>query len=153
MGVIINEFDIAGLDRDEISGEHLKNDFIYIAGGNTSALSRTEKNKGGPIDKGHIGKGKIYIGISVLSIDISYVEHIDDRAKAAGLADLAALNVSPFYSLPQYKSMTYEDIMDKVFDLDMDCLFIIAISNRQTIELKGDEKRIAGHDRWKLLTV
>lgn len=138
MGLIVDMLDVA-VDTPREAAEKLKkNDYIYVAGGNTFYLLQEMKKSGADqmiIDE--VNAGKLYMGESagamVTSKNIGYVKAMDPIRKAPELTDLDALGLVEFYTVPHYLNAPFEKAAQSMVDDYTGKLKLVPISNSQAI--------------------
>jgi len=147
LGMIIDELELTECSSDEISEKLIKNDYIYVSGGNTffllQEIKRTEADK---IIIEQIEKGKIYIGASagsmILAPDIEYVKYMDDCKKAIELSSYSALKAVDFYPLPHHTNFPFKKSVEKIIAEYGKKIKLMPISNSQVITVKGNTVKI-----------
>jgi dipeptidase E len=147
LGLIVDELEITTATNEEISKKILKNNYIYVTGGNTFFLLQELKRTGADnVITVQINSGKIYIGESagsmILSPDIEYVQEMDDRRKAKELNDNLALSVIKFYPLPHHTNFPFKKAVEKIIAKYESELKLVPISNSQVITVKGNRMKI-----------
>lgn len=150
LGLIICELDISNTSKEKIEEIILKNDFIYVSGGNTFyLLQELQKSGADKIIVSEIEKGKIYIGASagsvILAKNIKYIEKMDDSSKAKNLTDYNALNIIDFYPLPHHTNEPFKELVENIITEYQSKLDLVTISNTQVILVKGNDITIAGN--------
>lgn len=142
-GLIIDELEISTATKDEIQNKLLKNEYIYISGGNTFFLLKEMKRTG--TDKiliEQVSSGKLYIGESagaiILSPNIEYAKEMDDY-KAVDLESYDSLNLINFYPLPHYKDFPFQEITEKIVSKLTEKINLCPFSNTQAIVVHGNE--------------
>lgn len=150
LGILIDELDIDSNNYERIAEKILKNDYLFVSGGNTFYLLQELKNSGADqliID--HITKGKLYIGVSagsvILSPNIEYIKLLDDPGKANKLNGFTGLNILDFYPLPHYTNEPFREAVEGTIYQKKDILNLVPISNTEAIEVKGENYTVIGN--------
>ena len=125
----------------------MKNDLIYVTGGNTFFLLQELKRTGA--DKiliQEIENGKCYIGESagaiVVSPNIEYSSEMDCVEKAPNLIDYAGLNLVDFYVVPHFKNWEMGKAVEKIVATYSSTLCLNVISDSQAILIRNNEIEI-----------
>ena len=147
LGLIIDELDISIAPASEISSKLKRNDFIYVAGGNTFyLLQELQKTGADKIIIDEVNAGKLYIGESagamIVSANIEYVKLMDNIKKAPELQSLTALNLLDFYVVPHYNNPPFEECTQKMLDCYSQNLNLIPISNNELIMVADTSVKI-----------
>jgi len=147
LGMIIDELDISCSDKDQIINKIEKNDFIFVAGGNTFyLLQEMIKSKAYDIIIQAIESGKPYIGSSagsiITSTDIQYIDRMDSPKKAPELNQTKGLSLINFYPLPHYTNAPFKKISGKIYEDYKGKINIQPISNNQIIIVQDSNIRI-----------
>lgn len=153
LGLIIDELDISTATYEIIDSKIKKNDFIFVAGGNTFFLLQELRRTGA--DKvlvREINKGKLYIGESagaiVVSPDIGYSAIMDSVEKAPGLQDYTGLNLIDFYVVPHYKNWEMGKAADEIISLYANKLDLRIISDAQAIFIDNNKIEIKNKQQF-----
>jgi dipeptidase E len=138
LGLRIDELEIATASNHEISEKLIRNEYIYISGGNTFFLLQELRRTGADqviIDQ--INAGKLYIGESagsmVVSPCIEYAQTLDNHKKAPLLQSFSALDVIDFYPLPHHTNFPFKKAVEKTIAKYETSLKLCPISNSQVI--------------------
>jgi dipeptidase E len=147
LGMVIDELDISCSDKETITSKIIKNDFIFIAGGNTFyLLQEMIKSEAYETIIKAIESGKPYIGSSAGSIitskDIQYIDRMDSPKKAPDLKQTKGLSIIDFYPLPHFTNAPFKKIAGKIYEEYKDKLDIQPISNDQMIIVQDNNFRI-----------
>lgn len=147
LGLTVDELDVSSSSYETIMNKLRRNDFIYVAGGNTFYLLQELRKTGA--DKAliqEICKGKLYIGESagaiIVSPDIGYSAEMDCVEKAPDLNSYAGLNVVDFYTVPHFKNWEMGKAALNIITTYSDSLNLKIISDNQAILVEGNEVRI-----------
>lgn len=138
MGLVVDLLDVAVDTSGEAKEKLRKNDYIYVAGGNTFYLLQEMKKSGADqIIIEEANAGKLYMGESagamVTSKNIEYVKAMDPIRKAPELTDLDALGLVAFYPVPHYLNAPFEKAAQSMVDDYTGKLKLVPISNSQAI--------------------
>lgn len=143
LGMTVDILDIAEASAGETAEKLRKNDFIYVAGGNTFYLLQEMKKSGADqfiIEE--VNGGKLYMGESagamVTSRNVEYVKAMDPIRKAPELTDLDALGLVDFCTVPHYLNAPFEKAAQSMVDDYTGKLELITISNSQAILVSGE---------------
>ena len=146
LGVHVDVLEISTQDPDEIKKRIMKNDYIYVSGGNTFYLLQEMKKK--RVDeciKQEIGKGKLYIGESagsmILSPNIQYVTIMDDERKGPMNNDYDALNIVDFFPVPHYGNFPFKKKVKRIMEA-YKTINLVPINNHQVILVNGEDYSI-----------
>lgn len=144
LGVSVDELEISTASKEEIESKLQKNDYIYIAGGNTFFLLQELKRTGA--DKliiEQINLGKMYVGESagtiVLSRNIEYVKEMDDFAAAPKLGSFSSLGLVDFYPVPHHTNFPFKESVENIISNYNGELDLYPISNKQAIIVNDNE--------------
>lgn len=149
LGLIVDELEISTSSYETIKRKLEKNDFIYVAGGNTffllQELKRTGANK---VLVQEINKGKLYIGESagaiVVAPDIGYSAEMDSVEKAPELKDYSGLNLIDFYIVPHYKNWEMGKAAEKIIETFSASLDLKVICDNQAVLVENGKVEILG---------
>lgn len=151
-GVIIDELDVSSASQEDIVQTLERNDYIYVAGGNTFFLLQELKRTGADqVIAEQVNAGKCYVGESagsaVLAPSIAYLTGLDDASAAPGLESYASLGLIDFYPLPHYTNPPFADAVEQVL-VDHATLDLRPFSNNQVIAVRGNhiELQTSGDD-------
>ncbi len=147
MGLIVDELEISTASHLEIANKLEKNDYIYVAGGNTFfLLQEMNKSGAGNLIQEQIKAGKLYIGESAGAIlaapDIEYARDTDNPHAAPRLKSFEALNVIDFYPVPHYNDDSMKEAVEEVISKYSSKLHLVPFSNSQAILVTGNEMQI-----------
>lgn len=142
LGMTVDVLDIAESSAGETAEKLRKNDFIYVAGGNTFYLLQEMKKSGADqVIIEEVNGGKLYMGESagamVTSRNVEYVKAMDPIRKAPELTDLDALGLVDFYTVPHYLNAPFEKAAQSMVDDYTGKLKLVPISNSQAILVSG----------------
>ena len=148
MGLVVDELELSTAPYLDIANKLERNDYIYIAGGNTFfLLQKINRSGAGNIIKDQINAGKLFIGESagaiILAPNIEYSKDTDDPLAAPLLKSFEGLNVIDFYPVPHYKSEPLMEAVDIVISKYGNKLPLVPFSNSQAILVREEE--------WKIL--
>ena len=143
-GLVIDELEVSTASREDIVDKLERNEFIYVAGGNTFFLLQELKRTGaGKLIAEQVRAGKCYIGESagsaVLAPSIEYLQRLDDPSAAPDLDSFASLALIDFYPLPHYGNPPFREAVEQVLIEYRDTLDLRPFSNNQAIAIAGDE--------------
>lgn len=144
LGVIVDELDVSTATANEISDKLMRNDYIYVSGGNTFFLLQELRKSGADkVIEEQVAAGKLYIGESagsiIVSPDIEYAKDMDDCAAAPGLVDFSALNLVNFYPVPHRGNFPFEEAVEKIIDVYSGRMELMPISNSEVIMVDGNK--------------
>ena len=147
LGLTVEELELTKASTEEISTKLCKNDYIYIAGGNTFFLLQVLKKTGADkVLTNEILSGKLYIGESagsmIVSPNIEYAKGMDNFKKAPGLENFSALQIVDFYPLPHYTNFPFKKAVDKIISEYASNLKLNPISNGQVITVRGEDIQV-----------
>lgn len=138
LGLIVDELEISIATEEEVARKLIKNDYIYVSGGNTFFLLQEMKKKGADkiiIDQ--VNAGKLYIGESagamVASKNVNYASAMDSVKKALELKDFDSLGLVDFYPVPHYTNFPFKKAVDKIIAQYGSELDLKPISNKEVI--------------------
>lgn len=147
LGVSVDELEISTASKEEIESKLQKNDYIYIAGGNTFFLLQELKRTGA--DKliiEQINLGKMYVGESagtiVMSRNIEYVKEMDDFAAAPKLGSFSSLGLVDFYPVPHHTNFPFKESVENIISNYNGELDLYPISNKQVIIVNDNESEV-----------
>ncbi|UNG18747.1 Type 1 glutamine amidotransferase-like domain-containing protein [Stutzerimonas zhaodongensis] len=146
-GLVIDELEVSAASREEIVGKLERNDYIYVAGGNTFFLLQELKRTGaGKLIAEQVRAGKCYIGESagsaVLAPSIEYLQRLDDPSAAPDLDSFASLALIDFYPLPHYGNPPFKEAVEQVLIEYRNTLDLRPFSNHQAIAIAGNHIEI-----------
>ncbi|MCQ2030509.1 Type 1 glutamine amidotransferase-like domain-containing protein [Stutzerimonas zhaodongensis] len=142
-GMAIDGLEVSTASQQDIADKLERNEFIYVAGGNTFFLLQELKRTGADkLIAEQVRAGKCYIGESagsaVLAPSIEYLQRLDDPSAAPDLDSFASLALVEFYPLPHYGNAPFKDAVDQVLIEYGDSLDLRPFSNHQAIAIVGD---------------
>ena len=142
-GLSIDELEISSASQGDIVQKLERNDYIYVAGGNTFFLLQELKRTGADkLIAAHVRAGKCYIGESagsaVLAPSIEYLQRLDDPSAAPDLDSFSSLALVDFYPLPHYRNAPFKEAVEQVLIEYGDTLDLRPFSNHQVIVVAGD---------------
>ncbi|WP_415845915.1 Type 1 glutamine amidotransferase-like domain-containing protein [Stutzerimonas zhaodongensis] len=142
-GMAIDELEVSTASQQDIADKLERNEFIYVAGGNTFFLLQELKRTGADkLIAEQVRAGKCYIGESagsaVLAPSIEYLQRLDDPSAAPDLDSFASLALVEFYPLPHYGNAPFKDAVDQVLIEYGDSLDLRPFSNHQAIAIVGN---------------
>jgi dipeptidase E len=142
-GLVIDELEVSAASREEIVGKLERNDYIYVAGGNTFFLLQELKRSGADkLIAEQVRAGKLYIGESagsaVLAPSIDYLQRLDDPSGAPDLDSFASLALIDFYPLPHYGNPPFEEAVEQALVEYGDTRDLRPFSNHQAIAIAGN---------------
>lgn len=143
-GLVIDELEVSTASREDIVDKLERNEFIYVAGGNTFFLLQELKRTGADqLIADQVRAGKCYVGESagsaVLAPSIEYLKDLDDASAAPDLDSYASLGLIDFYPLPHYQNAPFADAVERVLIEYGDTLDLRPFSNHQAIAIVGNE--------------
>ncbi len=147
LGMIIEELELSTATNKKIEETIKKNDYIYLAGGNTFYLLQEVKKTGADkIIIEEVLKGKVYIGTSAGAIlvapDIIYSEAMDKKDKAPELRDYRGLALIEQYPLPHHTNRPFKDAVEIILKNYQDKLPLIPYTNSQVIEVQNNRLEV-----------
>ncbi len=142
LGMIVDELEISTASQEEIKEKLLKNDYIFLSGGNTFFLLQELKRTGTDmLIKELILAWKSYIwtsaGSMVLAPNIEYWALMDAPEKAPNLKDFSALNIVNFYLVPHYWEFPFVDATNEIANKYAE-LPLLLLNNQQVACVKGE---------------
>lgn len=142
-GLTIDELEVSTASREDIVETLERNDYIYVAGGNTFFLLQELKRSGADkLIAEQVRAGKCYIGESagsaVLAPSIDYLQRLDDPSAAPELDSYASLALVDFYPLPHYGNAPFAEAVEQVLIEYGDTLDLRPFSNQQAIGISGN---------------
>lgn len=140
LGLCVEILDIEQQNLDIIKETLYRNDYIFVAGGNTFYLLQALRQSGADqAIKDLILQGKLYIGSSagaiVLSAHLDYITALDDRRKAPDLTDLTGLGIVQFAVLPHFSDAPFATVTREIFEQYHSKLVLLPINNQQFMYL------------------
>jgi dipeptidase E len=147
LGMVIDELDISTTNFDDVSRRILRNDYIYVTGGNTFYLLQELRRTG--VDKilsYQIETGKPYIGESagsiILSKNIEYVKDFDDVSAAPDLKSYDSLGLVDFYPLPHFTNPPFAEIAANILLDYQDKIKLLPFSDLQVITMANNRREL-----------
>lgn len=142
-GLAIDELEVSTASQQDIADKLERNEFIYVAGGNTFFLLQELKRSGADkLIAEQVRAGKCYIGESagsaVLAPSIEYLQRLDDPSAAPELDSFASLALVDFYPLPHYGNAPFAEAVEQVLIEYGDTLDLRPFSNQQAICISGN---------------
>ncbi len=157
LGMIIEELELSTATAEEVEATIKRNDYIYVAGGNTFyLLQEVQKTGADKVIIEEVKRGKVYIGTSAGAIlvapDITYSEAMDRKEKAPELKNHKGLGLMKEYPLPHYTNKPFKEAVEIILNDYQNKLPLIPYSNTQVLEVKGDSYQVRGEQspRWGL---
>lgn len=148
-GVTVDELDISTSSAEEIRHKLRKNDYIFVAGGNTFYLLQEMKRTGA--DKliiEEVNKGKLYIGESAGAIiaasDIEYSSAMDSKEEAPDLEEYSGLGLIDFYVVPHSQNWGFDKAVKEIVKAYSEALDLRVIRDSQAILIKDNKVEILG---------
>ena len=144
MKLIVDELDVSTAASEDIANKLMKNDYIYITGGNTFFLLQELKRSGADkIIIEQANAGKMYIGESagamIVSPNIEYASAMDSLKKAPNLKDFDSLNLTDFYTVPHHTNAPFKKAVERIKDQYNSSLDLYPISNKEAVLINGDK--------------
>ncbi|WYP28489.1 Type 1 glutamine amidotransferase-like domain-containing protein [Alkalihalobacillus sp. FSL W8-0930] len=138
LGITVDKLDVSTAPFSAIRETLNKNDYIYVSGGNTFFLLQELRKSGADqLIIEQIQKGKLYIGESAGSIimapSITYIEHMDDKAKGTSLSDHKGLGLIQGYPVPHVGHAYFNESVEQIIEKYQSTLNLLPISNKQAI--------------------
>lgn len=146
-GLVIDELEVSTASQEDIVDKLERNEYIYVAGGNTFFLLQELKRTGADrLIAEQVRAGKCYIGESagsaVLAPSIEYLQELDDATAAPDLDSYTSLALIDFYPLPHYKNPPFEDAIEQVLHRYGDNLDLRPFSNNQALAITGSHTEL-----------
>ncbi len=147
LGLAVETLEISSASSSSISKTLEGSSMIFVSGGNSFfLLQEMRRTRAGDAILELIKDGTPYVGSSAGSIllapDIKYVERMDSPKKAPELKDSAGLGAIDFYPLPHFGNIPFRRTGELIMAEYGDSLDIEAISNKQAIAVRGNERRV-----------
>ena len=147
LGLIVDPLELTHASVQEVHDKLKKNDYIYIAGGNTFFLLQELRKSGADkIIVEQVQKGKLYIGESagsmILAPNIEYVKDMDDCQKAPELTSFESLSLIDFYPVPHHTNFPFKKAVEKIISKYEEVLPLLPISNTQAISVFDEEVKV-----------
>lgn len=147
IGAQLLELDVCTSSSADLAEQLASCDLIYISGGNTFFLLQELRRSGaGAVIASLVQAGMPYVGESagaaVVSPDVAYMAHLDERNAAPLLADTKALGLVPFYPLPHWGNAPFKEAGEAVVQAHQGPLPLQPFSNHQAIEVQGKSTQV-----------
>lgn len=147
MGLFVEELRISRISENTLRKTILKNDYIYVSGGNTFSLLQKLKHSGaGRIISEAVENGKLYIGESagaaVTSPHIGYLRKMDNPNKAPNLRDYRGLALTDFYVVPHGGSLRFGKAVESIAIEYSDKLNLNIINDSQAIIIENENVKV-----------
>ncbi len=144
LGMVIEELELSTATAEEVKATIKRNDYIYVAGGNTFyLLQEIYKTGADKVIIEEVDRGKVYIGTSAGAIlvapDITYSEAMDRKEKAPELSTHKGLALIEAYPLPHYTNKPFKEAVEQILSDYQDKLPLIPYSNSQVLVVKGSD--------------
>ena len=123
-GLVIDELEVSTASRQAIAGKLERNDYIYVAGGNTFFDALTPHGESA--------------GSAVLAPSIEYLQRLDDPSAAPDLDDYTSLALIDFYPLPHYRNAPFDEAVEQVLIEYGGSLDLRPFSNHQALAIVGN---------------
>lgn len=142
-GFEVEVLDISLCEEKYIYNQIMKNDFLFVSGGNTFYLLQEMKKKN--VDKmitQFINDEKTYIGSSagsvILSKNIDYIGKMDDKSIAKDLVNTNSIGAIDFNILPHYDCDPFVEITHEIYENYKNVIDIRPLRNNQAIVYTND---------------
>ena len=147
LGLTVDVLDVSTATYDSIVSTLTKNDIIFVGGGNTFYLLQELRRSGADkIVAQEVNKGKLYIGESAGAViacpDIGYCSGMDSPEKAPDLTDYTGLGLVDFYIVPHIGNEEMGEAAKKAVEEYNSRLDLKIITDRQVIQVDGENNRI-----------
>ena len=147
LGLKVDVLDVSSASYESIVSALTKNDIIFVGGGNTFYLLQELRRSGADkIVVQEVNKGKLYIGESAGAViacpDIGYCSGMDSPEKAPDLTDYTGLGLVDFYIVPHIGNEEMGEAAKKAVEEYSSRLDLKIITNRQIIQVDGENNRI-----------
>ena len=144
LGLTVDELEVSTASRETVRETLMKNDMIFVGGGNTFFLLQELKRSGADkIISQEVKKGKFYIGESAGAIaacpDIGYSAEMDVPEKAPELTDYTGLGLVDFYIVPHIGNDEMGEAAEKAVEEYNFRLDLKAITDEQLIQVSEDQ--------------
>ena len=148
-GMKVEELDISTASIEQAKAVLVKNDIIYVAGGNTFFLLQELRRSGADrLIIEEVNKGKLYIGESAGAIvacpDIGYSSIMDDPQQAPELTDYRGLGIVDFYVVPHYQSREFKAAAEEIIQKNREQKKLAVINDHQAVWVRGNTSEILG---------
>lgn len=147
LGLTVDELEVSTASRETVREKLMKNDMIFVGGGNTFFLLQELKRSGADqIIAQEVEKGKFYIGESAGAIaacpDIGYSAVMDVPDKAPGLTDYTGMGLVDFYVVPHLGHPEMGSGAEMIIEKYSSELDLKGINDYQAILVEGDRVSI-----------
>ena len=147
LGLTVDELEVSTASRETVREKLMKNDMIFVGGGNTFFLLQELKRSGADqIIAQEVEKGKFYIGESAGAIaacpDIGYSAVMDVPDKAPGLTDYTGMGLVDFYVVPHLGHPEMGPGAEMIIEKYSSELDLKGINDYQAILVEGDRVSI-----------
>ena len=147
LGLTVDELEVSTASRETVREKLMKNDMIFVGGGNTFFLLQELKRSGADqIIAQEVEKGKFYIGESAGAIaacpDIGYSAVMDVPDKAPGLTDYTGMGLVDFYVVPHLGHPEMGPGAEMIIEKYSSELDLKVIDDYQAILVEGDRVSI-----------
>lgn len=147
LGLTVDELEVSTASRETVREKLMKNDMIFVGGGNTFFLLKELKRSGADqIIAQEVEKGKFYIGESAGAIaacpDIGYSAVMDVPDKAPGLTDYTGMGLVDFYVVPHLGHPEMGPGAEMIIEKYSSELDLKGINDYQAILVEGDRVSI-----------
>ena len=147
LGLTVDELEVSTASRETVREKLMKNDMIFVGGGNTFFLLQELKRSGADqIIAQEVEKGKFYIGESAGAIaacpDIGYSAVMDVPDKAPGLTDYTGMGFVDFYVVPHLGHPEMGPGAEMIIEKYSSELDLKGINDYQAILVEGDRVSI-----------
>ena len=142
-GMKVEELDISIASFEQAKAVLVKNDIIYVAGGNTFFLLQELRRSGADqLIIEEVNKGKLYIGESAGAIvacpDIGYSSIMDDPQQAPELTNYTGLGIVDFYVVPHYQSREFNAAAEEIIQKNREQKKLTVINDHQAVWVRGN---------------
>lgn len=147
LGLKVDVLDVSSASYESIVSALTQNDIIFVGGGNTFYLLQELRRSGADkIVAQEVNKGKLYIGESAGAViacpDIGYCSGMDSPEKAPDLTDYTGLGLVDFYIVPHIGNEEMGEAAKKAVEEYNSRLDLKIITDRQVIQVDGENNRI-----------
>lgn len=147
LGLTVDELEVSTASRETVREKLMKNDMIFVGGGNTFFLLQELKRSGADqIIAQEVEKGKFYIGESAGAIaacpDIGYSAVMDVPDKAPGLTDYTGMGLVDFYVVPHLGHPEMGPGAEMIIEKYSSELDLKGINDYQAVLVEGDRVSI-----------
>lgn len=140
-GAVLEVFDIAGKNAQQVTLKLEQADIVYVTGGNSFYLLEQMQRSGlaGPL-KALLKRGGAYIGTSAGAVvacdDIGYIAPMDD-ASMAKLTSTKALGLVPYLIVPHTRHPRFDPQARQIFAKPPVGQHLIGLTDNQAILVSG----------------